>query len=240
MIALPFATAPSPLDYRLLVNQYNEELKFSLVDKAIPNRGVQRFGVTTDADQFLVALDYEQTIRQIAADDFPVSGKAGIPDLAIHHEPGLWLHMTNEVTDSLNIARLATIPHGDSVLALGSSSEFDGVSSIFDISGLPIGVDQDLDSPYLAPYKHYHENIFQGLFDPTSPNDLLKAANQGVDIVKTTTLTVDTETPTGGIHNIPFVVRQANATVMKSTFWIQELAEKIAMEIRSSACNIRS
>jgi hypothetical protein len=225
MIALPFATAPSPLDYRLLVNQYNEELKFTLVDKAIPNRGVQRFGVTSEADQFLVALDYEQMIKQIAADDFPVSGKAGPAQAAIHHEPGLWLHMTNQVTDSLNIARLGTIPHGDSLVALGSSSEFVGAPSIFDINGLPIGVDQDLDSPYLAPYKHFHDNIFQGLFDPTSPNDLLEAANQGVNIVKTTMLEVDTEVPTAGIVNIPFIVRQANATVMKSTFWIQELAE---------------
>ena len=32
--------------------------------------------------------------------------------------------------------------------------------------------------------------------------------------------------PTGGVVNIPFVVRQANATVVKSTFWIQELKEK--------------
>lgn len=226
MIALPFATAPSPLDYRLLVNQYNEELKFTLVDKAIPNRGVQKFGVTTDADQFLVALDYEQTIRQIVADDNPVSTKAGAPNIAIHHEPGLWLHMTNQVSDSLNIARLGTIPHGDSILALGRSSEFEGAPSIPDINGLPVGVTQDLESPYLAPYKHFHENLFQNLFDPTRPNDLLKAANKGVDIVKTTMLAVDTETPTAGIVNIPFIVRQANATVMKSTFWIQELAEK--------------
>ncbi len=226
MIALPFATAPSPLDYRLLVNQYNEVLKFNLVDKAIPNRGIQRFGgTTTEADQLLVALDYEQTIKQIAADDSPVSGKAGPADLPIHHEPGLWLHMTNEITDSLDIARLATIPHGDSVLALGSSSEFNGAPSILDLNGLPVGVTQDLDNPYLAPYKHFHENLFQGLFDPTRPNDLLEAANQGVDIVKTTALVVDSEIPTAGIVNIPFIVRQANATVMKSTFWIQELAE---------------
>jgi hypothetical protein len=44
--------------------------------------------------------------------------------------------------------------------------------------------------------------------------------------VKTTTLTVDSTIPTGGIANIPFVVRKANAAFMKSTFWIQELAEK--------------
>ena len=230
MIALPFVAPPDakfPFNYRLLLNQYNEELEFTLVDKAVPNRGV-RLGLGPDAntDQFLVTLDYQQKISQIAADDFPKSGLAGPAGAAIHHEPGLWLHMTNRITDSLNIARLATIPHGDSVLACGQSSEHPGRPSIFDINGLPIGVDQDLNNPYLAPYKHFNDNFFQGLFNPVSPNDLLEAANQGVEIEKTTVLDVDTTRPTGGIVNIPFIVRQANATVMKSTFWIQELKEK--------------
>ncbi len=226
MIALPFATEPgSRLNYRLLVNQFNEELEFTLVDKAVPNRGIRRNGDAVDADQFVVTLDYEQQISQIVADDSPKSGKAGAPNLAIHHEPGLWLHMANEIIDDLNIARLATIPHGDSVLALGRSSVADGPPDIFDVNGLPVGVPQDLTSPYLAPYKHFHENLFQGLFDPVSPNDLLKAANQGVSITRTTTLSVDTTTPTGGIANIPFIVKQANATSMRSTFWIQELAD---------------
>ncbi len=230
MIALPFV-APAgdgfPFNYRLLVNQYNEELEFTLVDKAVPNRGVRlNLGPAANTDQFLVTLDYQQQITQIAADDFPKSGKAGVGGLGIHHEPGLWLHMTNEITDSLNIARLASIPHGDSVLALGQSSEHPGAPSIFDINGLPIGVDQDLDNPYLAPYKHFNDNLFQGLFNPVTPNALLEAANQGVEIERTTVLDVDTTRPTGGISNIPFIVRQANATVMRSTFWIQELKEK--------------
>jgi len=55
---------------------------------------------------------------------------------------------------------------------------------------------------------------------------LLELANAGVEIVKTTTLTVDSTIPTAGIANIPFVVRKANAASMQSTFWIQELAEK--------------
>ncbi len=232
MIALPFVAPPPTgvpfsLNYRLLVNQYNEELEFSLVDKAVPNRGVRLApGTPANTDQFLVALDYQQRITQIAADDFPNSGLAGPSGAVIHHEPGLWLHMINGITDGLNIGRLATIPHGDSVLALGRSSEHTGTQSIPDISGLPIGVDQDLKNPYLAPYKHFNDNLFQGLFNPVSPNDLLEAANQGVEVEKTMVLDVDSTLPTGGIANIPFIVRQANATVMKSTFWIQELKEK--------------
>jgi hypothetical protein len=239
MIALPFATGPaSPFNYRLLLNQYNEDLQFNLVDKAVANRGIKGSGPTaTESDQFVVTLDYVQKIHQVAAEDFPVSGKAGGPNLAIHHEPGLWLNLSNEVTDGLDIARLATIPHGDSVLALGSSARSNGVSEIPKVSGLPDGVNQDMNTNlYLEPYKKFHENPFKGTvnvpgfpgFDPTSPSDLLTLANQGVNVVRTTTLTVDSTIPTGGISNIPFVVKQANAASMKSTFWIQELAEKDA------------
>jgi hypothetical protein len=127
MIALPFATAPSPLDYRLLLNQYNEQLEFKFVDDNVPNRGVEKNNPTVQTDQFVVTVDYQQTIQQVAATDSPNSnGLAGGAGLAIHHEPGLWLHMKNEITDGLNIARLATIPHGDSVLALGKSSRHAG------------------------------------------------------------------------------------------------------------------
>lgn len=225
MIALPFAE--SPFNYRLLVNQYNEELKFTLVDKAVPNRGIRRNeGNTEESDQLVVTLDYEQMIKQIAADDFPKSNIAGDPGLAIHHEPGLWLHMTNETTNGLDIARLATIPHGDSALALGSSEVLDGAPQIPSVQGLPIGGPQDLEnSPYLSPYKHFRDNPFQGLFDPVEPHKLLEAANEGVEIVKTTKLDVDTTVEAGGILNIPFIVKQANAADMKSTFWIQELEE---------------
>ena len=227
MIALPFATEPgSRLNYRLLLNQYNETLRFSLVDKAVANRGIGRVnGVSVDTDQFVVALDYEQSIQQIAAADFPVSGKAGASGLAIHHEPGLFLFMTNEADPAFDLARLATIPHGDSVLALGNGTVSTDAQLIPDTNGFPVGVTPDLTSPYLAPYKHFHENPFLGLFDPTEPEALLAAANTGVNIVRTTTLHTDSTVPTGGILNIPFVVKQANAATMRSTFWIQELAE---------------
>jgi len=229
MIALPFATEPeTPFNYRLLLNQYNEDLDFTIVDKAVPNRGIRNYGNSTEDDQFLATLEYTQSITQIAADDSPHSGNAGDPNLPIHREPGLWLHMANNATEGLDIARLGTIPHGDSVLALGRAREIEGAPQIPNISGLPIGVKDDLLSPYLEPYDHFHKNLFQGLFDPTIPNKLLEDANRGVDIVKTTELHVDTEFETGGIVNIPFITQQANATQMRSTFWIQELAEKDA------------
>jgi len=235
MIALPFFDNNSPanerFNYRMLVNAFDEELNFSLVDKGVPNRGLghdDNGGVRFNTDQLVVTLDYEQMITQTDSADFPVSGLAGGPGLPIHHEPGLWLHMINENTNGIDLARLATIPHGNSLLALGSSSREDGAPNIPAIRGLPIGtVPVDLDTnAYLAPYKHFRDNPFQGVYDPTNPTALLAKANEGIDIKRTTTLTVDTEVETGGINNIPFVSKQANASAMKSTFWIEELCEK--------------
>jgi hypothetical protein len=141
-IALPFASDMSGIDYRLLVNQYNEVLKFTLVDKGVKNRGIQRGTPSLNTDQVVVALDYEQRIEQIAADDFPTSVLQGEPGTIIHHEPGLWLFMTNQAEPHCNISRLGTIPHGDSLLALGLGSMSVALPTIPAINGLPIGVDQ--------------------------------------------------------------------------------------------------
>lgn len=273
MIALPFDGGP--FKYRILMNQYDEELEFTTVSNNVENRGLQ--GVLENSnnppgspndDQFVVALDYQQSIKQGKAEDNPDSG--GLADVRgkpIHHEPGLWLYMKNlratdkditgvpgggiKVADAvIEVARLATIPHGNSVLALGTATRKKRMPIIPPVSGLPIGRFEDLASlgydvltdngdgnpdPYLAPYKHYIENPFMGDvsgvpgfpgFNPRDMNEILRFSNKGVDIERTTTLTVDTTRQDAGIVNAPFVIRQAEPVSMKSIFWIQELKKK--------------
>lgn len=238
MIALPFA-ATGAAPFRLLLNQYDEELTFTLVDKAVPNRGITDGNPRAEKDQLVVTLDYQQSIRQIASADEPVSGKAGAAGLAIHHEPGLWIYMTNHVENDVDVGRLATIPHGNAVLALGTSDVLDApdkATLIPDVSGLPVGIaNNDITDPnnrYLAPYRHFHASPFKGTvagvpgfpgFDPVDPTVLLKLALQGLNIKRTTVLAVDSKVQTAGIVNIPFVVKQADAARMVSTFWIHEL-----------------
>lgn len=228
MISLPYAQPGGPLDYRLLLNRYSEVLTFDLVDKAVANRGILRGDPITETDQFVVTLDYEQAITQVAAADFPESGHAGAPGQGIHREPGLWLHVKNQCPDGIDIARLSTIPHGVSVMALGTSRVISGPPTIPAIHGLVEGATTDLDHFYLSPYKHFRDAPFEGVFDPVEPHKVLMAANEGVEIVKTTELQVDTTVSTGAISNIQFVTQQATSSRMKSTFWIQELAEKDA------------
>jgi hypothetical protein len=226
MATQPFASPPpSLLNYRLSTNQYNEELKFSLVDNATQTDliGQQNADIFSENNRFLAKLKYDQTITPLATANFPKSEKIGSPELATRQEQGFWLAMTDDLTDDLNIARLGTAPNDDYILALGISSVSNGASEIPSINGLPSGVNQDLDSSFLAPYKHFNDSLFQGLFNPVNPTHLLKAANKGVNIVKTTTLSV--ETATGDNFATPLIVKQANTVAMKSTFWIQELAD---------------
>ena len=263
-IALPFVTDPPPagFNYRLMVNHYRETLQFFTADKGATNRGIERgAGGPSDLDQFVVALDYQQLVEQVAVDEFPKSGpdlatdKLADPGAAIHHEPGLFLFMTNHTTDGINIARLGTVPHGDSLLAMG---RFDAAADIFDgppdipaVNGFPEGVLvprddtaggpddllKPLESLYMGPYKHFHDNPFFGTvpagtpgfpgFNPVHPEELLRGAQPAPEKVKKTTrLDMTTSaTEAAGILNIPFIVKHANATSMKSTFWIMELDE---------------
>lgn len=248
--APPGGTAPRPVDYRLLVNQFNEVLRFDIVDDKVPNRGVT-LDHTRNIDQFVVSLDYEQVVRQIGVDDNPASdhrGGEGVDGPFIHHEPGLFLNMVDDPTTPVNpfgVARLGSVPHGDALMALGTARERTlpdnpdeddllGMNPIIpDFPGLPIGVPGTIDtSTYLTPYKHFHSNLFKNVYDPTLPTALLKRNGPGFTntpfaparkILRTTEFVFDTTFGTGGIHNVPFVVSQANASEMKFQMWIMEL-----------------
>jgi hypothetical protein len=224
MIALPY-DSDDLTQFRLLINQYDEHLVFTLVDKAVPNRGLDD-AEARQVDQSIVALDYEQVVHQVAAADHPVSGEAGPAGKAIHHEAGLFLHLLNEVTDGQNIARLATIPHGDTALLRGFSREDANVYpptgiAAFRFRGLPLGVDaheDDMTHFYFAPYKHFQENPFLG-FDPVQPNEQLSGALPFGEH-QTTILFFETGDEPSAIQNIPFVNRRNRPVSMSSVFWI--------------------
>lgn len=238
LIALPFKDPSAQFNYRLLMNQYGETLDFSVfVDENIPNRGItpDPQGVT---DQLLTGLDYQQVIHQVASEDNPPSTLRSRDGEGIHHEPGLFLHVMNHTTEhegeKLTVARLATIPHGDSVLAMGKVTDwFDGPPIIPNLNALPVRATQDLKNPYLSPYQHFENSRFFGNvptslpgfpgFFATNANAILQFALGTMNVKRTMVMHFDTRFGTGGIVNIPFIVREANATEMIATFWIMEL-----------------
>ena len=292
MMALPLlpdadeGQEPAKNGYKLLMNQYNEELNFAVVDEGVPNRGSVADPDTGSPDQTLVALNYFQKITQIDSDDFRATDlHQRFDGKPIHKEPGLWLFMTDHNTPDqfgrdINIARLGSIPHGNSFLAVGtvpnrktSEEEEDDFVLVENptpsqlqriipaINGVVVGGGEnpdeiDLDPittpdgqvviDYFAPYRHYHENPYKGTenipgfdgFDPVHATDLLQHALQEVllgigNIKRIMRLRVDSTLDHSGVNrfthngivNIPFVVRQADATAMNSTFLMYEVED---------------
>lgn len=99
---------------------------------------------------------------------------------------------------------------------------------------------------YFAPYRHYHENPYKGTvsipgfvgFDPVHATDLLRHTLQNVllpigKVKRVMRLRVDSTLDHSGVNrfthtgiiNIPFVVRQADATSMNSTFLMYEIED---------------
>jgi hypothetical protein len=134
-----------------------------------------------------------------------------------------------------DISRLASIPHGDSLLALGAGDSYAGGPRYpKQLSGFPSGASLEMiNDGYLQPYRHFEAHPFKGNvtdpafagFNPGEPLALLKGAIPGTPAT-TIEIRVSTTVESGGILNIPFVRRQANPTQMDSIFWIVELEEK--------------
>ncbi len=245
MIALPVDASHSggrPA-FRLLLNQFDETLEFTneLVGNpgGVPNRG-------TPTDQFLNGLQYIQHVDQLAAVDSLGSNISLLGPGAIHHEPGFFLRLLEpDGTDSngrpLEYARIGTVPHGDSLAALGNGVNLPGpvnginlsAAAIGDFSPLPVGAGpQDINANgYLKPYLDFHNNPFKGNvtasgfpgFDPSDPLQLL-LLGQPPAFKSMTVIVLDTSNQ-GGIANLPFIVKQANASDMRFVIWVEELVD---------------
>ncbi len=279
MIALPFRADPDGNGFRLLMNQCNEQLSFSVVDKGVPNRGLDIDRNTGSPDQTIVALEYFQRIVQLGSDDSPGTDlNQRFDGQAIHKEPGLWLYMTDHETDGMNVARLGTIPHGNSFLATGRVDEDvwpmrdPSVAQlkrlIPSINGVVVGggenpneidlepvVDPDTGTivDYFKPYRHYHQNPYLGTvaiqgfsgFEPVHSTALLRHVLEQVllpigTVKRVMRLVVNSTLDHAGVRrhshngiiNIPFVVRQADAASMDSTFLIYEIEDAASGELR--------
>ncbi len=120
------------------------------------------------------------------------------------------------------VARLGTIPHGDSLLAQGNSLTVAGGPLIGAIDSTPTG--PGILPGYLDPF--LNPPLPPGFKLPfvKNPNLALQEAIQGQDITNTVVLIISTS-PSGGIVNIPFVVQNANATRLDAVFWIESVQQ---------------
>ena len=222
VIAVP---GPGRDGFVLEVIPYEETLTFSPVVIA-GNRGpfANTDLETPEQVQSITGLLYEQVITSVCTEQSCIDRGFG-SGTEIHAETGLFLYLSN-FDSGFNIARLSTIPHGNSVLAPGNGNlepvSNPGNSFIPDISSIPHpnptpGIDGYFDR-YGQPFEFPQ-------FDPGNPNLFIQNVIEVEKISALTTLNFSTKNASGGILNIPFIQSNINATDMESTFWIEELAD---------------
>lgn len=219
-------TVPGKQGFVIEVVPYKEELTFTPVVVAL-NRGPLVDG--EQQTQTITGLIYEQVITSTCTTDrcnsrgLGATNADGSPNI-IHAETGLFLYMQDFGGD-FSIARLATVPHGNSVLALGNASNFVPANNDFfpEASILPTTVDGS-QFPGFDYTTLFGAQQFPDEFDQTNPNSFLQKTLGDAKITNMTTIQLSTKNGTGGILNIPFIQQNINTDFMTAIFWIEELA----------------
>jgi len=219
----PHPLKPSRQDRFLELNVTSEQLDFGPALKDIPNRGLLQPNMS------LAGLNYLQQIS-----DANTNTKQ-------HFEPGLWVTVpkTSDPQEPRTVARLASIPHGTTILVQGTAHTSAGAPSIPDIGIKPFTIGhpaQTIDFPEqtLATPTPFRTSgagltgITQHMVN--NPNSVLRAA-PSPQITTTTTLHVssrDVSLPGGGTANIAFLHGgtdgpNAVAARVTATFWLETL-----------------
>lgn len=235
VIAVPGPKTPHLQGFVLEVIPYSETLTFTPVVVA-GNRGPFVDGV--QEEQHITGLIYEQIVTSVC--DTELCNNMKFPaGTEIHAETGMILNLldfntvtpknASEVVTKFNIARLATIPHGNAVMALGTS--LTGVppnNDFFKPAPItPSAAEPGKRLPFGYGTQQYGHKQFDK-FDQGDPNTFLRTTLGDEQITAMTTLVLSTKNGTGGILNVPFIHQNVNTTDMEATFWIEHIKNPVA------------
>jgi len=217
---------PSAQQDRFLeVNVTSEQLELSTISGAIPNRGLLQ------PDINMSGLTY---LQQISDKNL----HAGL-----HIEPGLWISVpaTTDPKAPATVARLASIPHGTTILAQGTARTSATAPAIPNASIKPFTIGNpattiDFPEQTLATASQFRTSgagltgVTQAMVN--NPNSVLHSAIAGQRIHSTTTIhvsTSDAPLPGGGTSNTAFLRGAAQgpnavAARVTATFWLETLA----------------
>jgi len=216
-------------DRFLELNLTSEQIEFKAVPGAIPNRGLLQGDIT------MFGLNYLDQITD-------ANLKAGL-----HFEPGLWVTIPKTTNPNVGptVARLASIPHGTTVLLQGAATTAAAGPNIPNNGIKPFTINQPnstIDFPeQTLTNKTSFRSSGAGLTGITqamvnNPNSVLKTAIAGQHFTHTTTLHVDTldkPVPGGGTANTAFLKGgqqgpNAVAAQVTATFWLETLQGQTA------------
>jgi len=237
---------PATDDNLLELNLTQETLSFSPSLGAVPNRG------EVQADINLNGVPYLQVIN-----DVTIAGQS----TGIHFEPGLWMAVppTSDPSEGATFMRMASIPHGTTVLAQGKAVTAKGKPTfpVVPITPFSIGSAPNSGSPFpsqtaaaagtvripqdLTPFIKAG-TITQAMLN--NPVSLLSTHLTGLNVTSNTAITVSTRpTPPlfgGGNNNMAFLIGDAQATspnaqavTMEATFWIETVEYTIQVPVHA-------
>jgi hypothetical protein len=247
----PDSTAtPTPLpipvsgsDNVLELNLTLETLSFSHRLGSVPNRGM------VQGDIFLNGVPYLQTISDVTVPSQPVG---------IHFEPGLWMAVpaTTDPAEGSTVVRMASIPHGTTVEAQGTSSTIAGKPTIPAVDITPFSTaspHNKIPFPSQTAATSNTARIPQNLTSfisagtitqamLTDPNTLLRNHIASQTITSTTIISISSHPAAplfgGGTDNIAFLLGNATASApnaqtlkMEATFWIETVEFAIEVPI---------
>jgi len=232
VIAVPGPKNPHDQGFILEVIPYSETLTFTPVVVA-GNRGPFVDGV--QQEQHITGLIYEQVVT--SACDTELCNTMKFPaGTEIHAETGMFLNMLDfnsvvnpddpgGIVQQFTIARLSNIPHGNAVMALGTSlTGAPANNDIFEpapIRPTPTIAGESLPLGYGT--QQYGKQQFPEVFNQGDPNTFLRKTLGDDVITAMTTLALSTKNGTGGILNIPYIQKNIDTTEMQSTFWIETI-----------------
>ena len=223
-------------DNVLELNLTNETLSFSRSLGSVPNRGSLAQG-----DIFLNGVPYLQTINDVTIPSQPVG---------IHFEPGIWMAVpqTTNPAEGPTVVRMASIPHGTTVEAQGTSSTAAGKPNIPAVDITPFATlppHNKIPFPSQTAATNNAARIPQNLTSfvaagtitqamLTDPNTLLRNHIASQNVTSTTTISISSQPAAplfgGGTDNIAFLLGNAAASgtapnaqtvKMQATFWIE-------------------
>jgi hypothetical protein len=217
-------------DRFLELNETSEKLEFTKINGKIPNRGL----LMPDINMF--GLTYMQQIEGVD------------PPEGLHIEPGIWAHVpaTTDPNVAQTVVRMASIPHGTTILAQGEFLDVQGGPQIAENNIIPFEPGQkprsfaeaeavftELNLAVPSKFRQASAAVTEAMVE--NPNSVLVKDIQGQDIKHTTVLIVSTKhtpVPGGGTANTAFLEAGSNppggnatATDVEAIFWIETVAD---------------
>ena len=233
-------------DNLLELNLTEETLSFSPSLGAVPNRG------EVQPDINLNGVPYLQVIN-----DVTIAGQS----TGIHFEPGLWMAVppTSDPAEGTTFMRMASIPHGTTILAQGKAVTAAGKPTFPVVPITPFFLGSDPGSGNRFPSQNAAQagtvripqdltpfikagTITQAMLD--NPVSLLSTHLTGLNVTANTAITVSTRPAPplfgGGNNNMAFLMGDAKtaspnaqAATMESTFWIETVEYTIQVPVHA-------